>query len=120
MGAGAVAVPVLAEVGGVGACIVKPSGDRRAVESQPLELLVTPIRWGVARYLGVVGVLAAQERRTTRAAQGIGDEGVVEGGALLDQQGLELGHHGDRPGVQVVSEDEDYVGALLLDADFLS
>ena len=69
-------------------------------------------RQGVRLDPGVVRVLAAQERCPGGAAQGICDEGLVEGRALIDEQGLELRHDGGRPYVKIVGEDEDEVGTF--------
>src|SRR4029077_13477808 len=57
----------------------------------------------------VVGVLPAQQRGAGRAAQRIAREDVAERNPAVADQALELGHHPDRLGVEVVRDDEDDV-----------
>src|SRR5829696_2354988 len=58
----------------------------------------------------VVGVLSGQDRGSGGTAERIGDEGVVEGQALVGHVRFERRYLRDRCGVQVVGEYEDHVG----------
>src|SRR3712207_950252 len=63
----------------------------------------------------VVGVLAAQDGSPRRAAQGVGYEGVLEGGALgrqLADVRVAFGTLFQEPCVEVVCEDEDHVRTI--------
>jgi hypothetical protein len=59
-----------------------------------------------------VRVLAAQERRLGRAAQGVRDEASLEGHAPFHQPLAQLGHLRYRVRRLIVGQDEEYIGAL--------
>src|SRR5215213_5703294 len=110
-----VAVHVLADEHRPVAFVLEPGGDRRFPEAQHAEPLGAPPRPRVPHDLVVVGVLAAQDGRPRRAAQGIGHEGALEGSALgrqLSEVGVVRRVLLQELGIQVVGEDEDHVRTI--------
>src|SRR3546814_20913530 len=65
----------------------------------------------------VVRVLPAQQGRAGGAAEGIGDEVIIEGHALVLDQSLRLRHESVARDILVIGEDEYDVGALLARLD---
>ena len=112
-----VAVQVLPEEGRPVALLLDPGGHRRVLVAEEAELLEAPERRLVVEDLVVVGVLAPQDGGPAGTAQRVGDEGVLERRALLDEQLPQVGHVLERVRVQVgrgqiVGEDQDHVGGL--------
>src|SRR4051812_22749876 len=77
-----VVVQVLAEQAGLVPGVVQPGGDGAVLQPLVSELLPPAQGEGVAVDTGVVGVLAAQEGRPRRAAQGEGRDHVGKLDAL--------------------------------------
>ena len=105
-----VPVQVLAEEGGLVAGFLQANGDEVLLVPLGDELLKAPIRRLIAQYVVVVIVQTGEEGSPGGAAHRVADEGLLEGGALIGQQGDYLGHLLSRNEVQVVGEDEDDVG----------
>src|SRR5215211_3103146 len=108
----AVAVEVLAEQGRLVTCVVEPGGERGSLSSQLVEGLVTTHRGSVAPDQVVVRVLPGQDRGPGWAAERVGDEGVIEGQALVGNVPFERRYLRDRRDVQVVRKYEDDIGTV--------
>ena len=104
-----VAVQILADHRRAVAGGLQPGGERRLLEPEPVERLVAAPGRLVADDVGVVGILAAQDRGARRAAPRIADEVVRERGALILDQRLGLRHEGVRADILVVGQDQDDV-----------
>jgi len=91
---------------------LQAGGDRIFLKPLVTELLEASYRALVAPDVVVVGVEAGEDRSPGGAAYRVAYEGLLEGGALLSQQGVDLGHLLSRGVVQIVGEDEDYVWLL--------
>src|ERR687894_541112 len=112
-----VAVHVLAEEARPVALLLQPGRHRGVLVAEEAELLEAPARGLVGEHLVVVDVLAPQGGRPGGAAQGVGDERVLEGGAALDHLLAQVGHVLQVAYGSVVRHDQDDVrtlGLLLL------
>src|SRR5215218_10696725 len=76
------------------------------------ELLEAPVRGPVAQYVVVVIVEAGEDGGPGGATNWVTHEGLFEGEALLSHQGGYLGHLLSGGVVQVIGEDEEYVGPI--------
>src|SRR5215203_3501843 len=91
---------------------MKAGGDRVLLQPLVSELLESAV-WGlITLYLVVVGVETGERGRPRGATQRLAGEGVLEGDALFHHDGTQLGHLLDGGVVQVVGQDEDYVGPI--------
>src|SRR5215216_1154953 len=107
-----VAVQVLADQGGPVAVLLQAGGDRVFLQPLIAELLKASYWALVASHVVVVGVEAGEDSSPGGAAYRVAYEGLLEGGAPLGQQGVDLWHLLDGGEVQVVGENEDYVRLL--------
>ena len=89
---------------------LQPGGDGRLAQAQGLELGEAARGQVVALDAMVVGVLAAQERGPRRAAEGVGDEVVLEDRALVGDQLLGPLHHTVRGHILVIRQDHHDAG----------
>src|SRR3712207_660468 len=106
-----VVVEVLAEQAGSIAALLQPDSDRALLVPLGAELLEAPVRRRVAPHVMVVSVKAGEDGGPRGATQRVADEGVLERGTLFDHRGAQLGHLLNGGEVQVVHEEEDYVGS---------
>src|SRR5215207_9097665 len=107
-----VAVQVFAHEGGPVTRPLQAGGDRVLLQPLVSELLESAV-WGlVTLYLVVVGVETGERGRPRGATQRLAGEGVLKGDALFHHDGTQLGHLLDGGVVQVVDQDEDYVGPI--------
>src|SRR5918997_1919236 len=109
---GWIAVEVLAEEGGLVATLLQACSDRILLQPLVAKLLEAPIGGLVALYAAGVGVEAGEDGGPRGAAQRLAGEGSLEGGALLGQQGAQVGHLLSGGVVQIVGENEDHVGPV--------
>src|SRR3712207_737359 len=110
-----VVVHVLADQRGLVALLLQPGGGRGFLATQLSKPLGAPQRGPIAQYAVVVGVLAAQGGRPAGAAQGVGHEGVLEGGTprrQLPDVGVAPPVPVQEVRVEVVCEDQDDVRAV--------
>jgi hypothetical protein len=107
----AVAVQELADLDGGVARVLEPERERVVVvEVGEASALIG----AVAAHIVVLGVLAREQRRPRRAADGPVDEAVGEGDAVVADLGVDLVHDPHLAGVHVVGEKDDDVGIGLL------
>src|SRR5215210_9321866 len=106
-----VAGEVLADQGCPVACRIQPRGHIVLLVAIPPVYIQAPHpKIAVGPSPGVVGVLASHSGGSRRAANRIGDEGVLEGHPLILQETLRLWHVLEVVFTHVISEDEDYIG----------
>ena len=104
-----VAIEVFAEEGGAVASVLEPGGHGRVLVAEPVEGREAAILANIVEDPVRVGVLPAQDRGARGAAKRRRDEGVGKRQPLLSEKGLHVGHAGNRPGIEIVGDDDDYV-----------
>jgi hypothetical protein len=108
----AVAIHVFAHVLGLVSNLVEPGGYCGLIKTQISELALSTVRRGVVEYVVVVGILAPYDGGPRRAAQGVGDVGVLEGGAVRTHSLPYAAELLPRPFVEVAGHGEHEVRAL--------
>jgi hypothetical protein len=102
-----VAIEVFAEEGGAVAGVVEPGGHGRVLVAEPVEGREAAILANIVEDPVRVGVLPAQDRGARGAAQRRRDEGVGKRQPLRGEERLHVGHAGNRPGIEIVGDDDD-------------